>query len=56
MCGVFPSFGPFHQQPVGAVTLPVRLGLLASLTGKATLTEYGKKMKLAFQDASGPGI
>lgn len=56
MCGVFPSFGPFHQQLVGAVTLPVRLELLVSPTGKATLTEYGKKMKLAAQHVSGPGI
>lgn len=27
-----------------------------NLTGKAILTEYGKKMKLEARDASGPGI
>lgn len=54
--GPFPSFGPFHQQWVGAVTPPVRLELLVSLTGKATLTGYSKEMELAAQDVSGTGI
>lgn len=56
LCGLFPSFGPFHQQWVGAVIPPVRLELLVSPTGKATLAEYGKDMKLEAQDVSGAGI
>lgn len=56
LCGPFPSFGPFHPQWVGAVTPPVRLELLVSLTGKTTLAEYGKGMKLAAQDMPGAGI
>lgn len=56
MCGPFPSFGPSHQLWVGAATPPVRLELLASLTGKAILAEYCEEITLTAHDFSKAGV